>query len=588
MMKAIRPINRSKLMKMIETAKGKNPASTWISGGKLLNVYTGELERADIVLFEDRIVYVGMKEPLVDESTKIINASEYTMVPGYIEPHAHPFQIYNIKSLSEYALSLGTTAMVNDNLLFYLSLENEELHELMEYSSRFPIKNFWWARLDPQSNHPEMLAKFKSDRLVQLLQHERVIQAGELTSWPAAMAGDETILDGIVEARRLGKRIEGHCPGASRETLSALAALGVTDDHEAINGEEVIRRLRLGMYVTLRHSSIRPDLPDLIKGLKELRFDFSSASRLMLTTDGSTPPFLINGFVDFLIKLAIDNGVPAHIAYRMATLNPATYYGLDQEIGGIAPGRIADILFLEDLSNPTPINVMVNGDIAVENGQLLKRFPECDWEKLGFSPLKINWRITPERLDMNSSNSKIPVMELINSVITKTSMEELSLREGIIHLEDMEGYCYISLIDYKGEWVANGVLKGFADHLDALATTYTSSQDILVIGQNKDLMAETVNQLISQGGGTILRESEATLFNLQLPLQGKMSKLPMYELISKTAELVALLRERGYQHHDPFYTMFFLTSTHLPSVRLTAEGIYSVKENVSLFPVKRI
>lgn len=189
---------------------------------------------------------------------------------------------------------------------------------------------------------------------------------------------------------------------------------------------------------------------------------------------------------------------------------------------------------------------------------------------------------------MNSTNSMVPVMELVNSVITKTSIEEFELKEGVIHLGDKEGYCYISLIDYKGEWAANGILKSFADHLDALVTTYTSSQDILVIGQNKNLMAETVNQLITQGGGTILRESEAILFNLQLPLQGKMSKLPMPELISKTSELVSLLKERGHPHYDPFYTMFFFTSTHLPSVRVTAEGIYSVKENASLFPVKRI
>ncbi|SFI54192.1 MULTISPECIES: adenine deaminase C-terminal domain-containing protein [unclassified Bacillus (in: firmicutes)] len=584
----MRYIERDALWKLIEVSRGELPATVWITGGIVFNVYTGELERKDIVLYEDRIAYVGMREPQIDEKTQIIDASNFTLVPGYIEPHAHPYQYYNPASFGEFALSLGTTTLVNDNLIFYLNADQKGFEYLIDYSSHLPVKNYWWARMDPQSNHPDMLAKFTTECLVSLLRHKQIIQAGELTAWPAALAGDETILEGIAEARRLGKRIEGHNPGASSETLNALAALGVTACHEAINGEEVIRRLRLGMYATLRHSSIRPDLPGLIKDLQELDFDFSSASRLMLTTDGSMPPFLQHGLMDYLIKVSLDNGVPFHAAYRMATLNPATYYGLDQEIGGIAPRRIADILFLEDISKPSPIKVMANGQLVATNRQLLNPFPVCDWQQLQFEPMHIEWRVQPEWLDMTAEHPEVLVIEMLNAVITKPSLEALSLKQGIIDLEAREGYCYVSLIDQKGKWVTNGILKGFADHLDALATTYTASQDIVVIGQKKEIMIQAVNQLLTQGGGTILMEGEETLFNLELPLGGKMSKLPMHELISKTIRLVQLLKERGHQHIDPLYTMFFLTSTHLPAVRLTAEGVYSVKENVVVSSVRRI
>ncbi|MFD3448887.1 adenine deaminase C-terminal domain-containing protein [Microbacteriaceae bacterium 4G12] len=586
MSKPIRTIDSSKLWNMIQVSQGKLPATTWITGGKVLNVYTGELERADIVLYEDRIVYVGMKAPLIDEQTEVIDASLFTLVPGYIEPHAHPYQMYNITSLGEFALSLGTTTLVNDNLLFYLHMENHDLEYLIDYSANLPIKNYWWARLDPQSNQPDMLAKFTTERLMSLLPHDRILQAGELTAWPDLLSGDETMLQGIVKTRELGKRIEGHNPGASVDTLNTLAALGVTACHEAINGEEVLRRLRLGMYATLRHSSIRPDIPHLIHELKELDFDFSS-SRLMMTTDGSMPPFLQHGFMDYLIQLALDNGVPASAAYRMATLNAATYYGLDQEIGGIAPGRIADILFLEDLTNPTPMKVMANGAIIAENRQLLRPFPTCDWDRLNFTPIHINWRIDPQCFNITSAQ-EVPVIHMINAVITKPIVEEFSLTNEIVSLEGKDGYCYVSLIDPKGKWITNGIIKGFAHRLDALATTYTASQDILVIGQSKEAMAKAVNDLLTQGGGTILLEDEETLFNLQLPLGGKMSTIPMQELITETTKLVSLLEERGHKHIDPFYTMFFLSSTHLPAVRLTAEGIYSVKEKTSIYPTKRI
>ncbi|MFX3625487.1 MAG: adenine deaminase C-terminal domain-containing protein [Ectobacillus sp.] len=588
MAKPIRPVTSSKLRKMIEVSRRQRPATSWITGGKLLNVYTGELERADIVLYEDRIVYVGSANPHIDEATNIIDASNFTLVPGYVEPHAHPYQLYNIKSLGEFALNLGTTTLINDNLVFYLNMDSEDFKYLLDYSANLPIKNYWWARLDPQSNHPDMLAKFTTERLAGLLEHDHVLQAGELTAWPVLLDGDETMLQGIVKARMLGKRIEGHNPGASVDTLNAMATLGATACHEAINGEEVVRRLRLGMYATLRHSSIRPDIPDLIQELKALHFDFSSSSRLMLTTDGSMPPFLKHGFIDWLIKLALHNGVPAPAAYRMATLNPATYYGLDQEIGGIAPGRLADILFLEDINNPTPVKVIANGDIVAENRRLLYSFPECNWERIRFMPMDVAWRAQPHWFDMDSTCAQAPVINLLNAVITKLSVEGLSVVRDTVELGHKDGYCYVSLIDQQGKWITNGVLKGFAHYVEALATTYTASQDILVIGQNKETMAEAVNQLLDQGGGTILKENGEVLFNLQLPLGGKMSLLPMEELISQTAELVHLLKERGHQHIDPFYTMFFLPSTHLPAVRLTAEGIYSVKENAPVFPAKRI
>lgn len=584
MAKPIRKIDRRKLQKLIEVSKGNEPATVWIRNGVVFNVYTGELDQLNIAIFEDRIAYVGLNQPQIDDSTLIIDASEYTLVPGYIEPHAHPFQLYNLTSFGEFALSTGTTTLVNDNLVYFLNIEEQEkLEYLLEYSEDLPIKNLWWARLDPQSNQPEMLAKFTNDRVAAMLDHPLVVQAGELTSWPMLLAGDDMMLNGIVAARTLGKRIEGHNPGASMETLNHMAAVGVTACHEAINGEEVMRRLRLGMYATLRHSSIRPDLPQLIKDLRGLEIDFFS-SRLMMTTDGSMPPFHRHGFVDSLITLAINGGVPPAAAYKMATLNPAVYYGLDQEIGGIAPGRLADILFLEDLSKPTPVKVIADGKPVAENGRPLRPFPPCDWEKLELVPMDKTWRLRREWLDLHTQDSTLPVIDMLNAVITKTREEAFEIRDGVASLEGKPDMCYVSLIDQNGKWVVNGFLRGFASRLDALATTYTASQDIVVVGQNKDSMAEAVNQLLDMGGGIVLKEQQSTLFQLSLPLGGKMSTMEMNQLISETAKLVEMLEERGHQHIDPLYTLFFLTATHLPAVRLTATGIFSIKENRSIFP----
>jgi adenine deaminase len=583
--KPLRKLNREKIWGLIEVSKGKRPATTWIHGGELLNVYTGEVQKVNIALFEDRIAYVGEKEPQLSEQTVVIDASSNVLVPGYIEPHAHPFQLYNPKVLSEYALSRGTTTMVNDNLPFFLQLTEENLNTFMTYCSNFPLKNVWWARLDPQSNQPEASSLFSDERLLSLIQQDFVLQAGELTSWPQLLAGDEGMLEGMAAVRNAGKRVEGHNPGSSIHTLNAVAAAGVTACHEAIKAEEVINRLRLGMYATLRHSSIRPDVPELLQGLKRLNYDFSAASRIMFTTDGSTPPFLTHGFNDYLVKLALEEGLDPKDVYRMASLNPAVYYGLDQDVGGIAPGRLADILFLEDLHHPTPLKVMADGKMAAEKGKLIYPLPEYDWEGRGFASTSWEWKVQASWFDPPADIGEIPVIELLNAVITKQADESLPA-ERANQLEP--GYCYASLLSKTGDSSTNAILKGFVHHLDALVCSYTPSQDILVLGQNKEIMAEAVNETAVKGGGILVKEGHETIFHLPLPLLDGMSKLPMPELIQETQKFWDLLKERGYSYLDPIYTLFFLSATHLPDLRISTKGIYSTKKKEFIYPSKRL
>ncbi|MCK9910732.1 amidohydrolase family protein, partial [Microbacteriaceae bacterium K1510] len=227
--------------------------------------------------------------------------------------------------------------------------------------------------LDPQARSKTRSYAYTKQGLSEMIDHPLVVQGGELTDWRAVLEEEEEMLFGLKRVRDRGKRMEGHHPGASIETLNIAAAAGVTACHESISAEDVKQRLRLGMYATLRHSSIRPDLPELITGMQRLQIPWTS--RLMLTSDGNTPPMMRHGFMDYTIRVAIESGVPAIDAYVMATLNPAVYYGLDAELGGIAPGRIADILFLRSPEDPAPELVIANGQREMEAGRLLGTLP---------------------------------------------------------------------------------------------------------------------------------------------------------------------------------------------------------------------
>lgn len=595
----IRPLDKEKMRRLIETSRFARPATMWIRNGRVLNVYSGELLKANVVICEDRIAYVGDKEPLVDENSQIIDAEGRVLVPGYIEPHAHPSQLYNFATLGQFALSRGTTLLLMDNLSLYLQMEPNDLLALVKETENWPIKYFWWLSLDAHNNLPEMMARYTPDRLEQLIAHPNFLQAGELTTWPQLLRGQEPVFSGTHLARSRGKRIEGHHPGASAETLNAVAAAGITACHESITAEEIARRLRVGMYASLRHSSIRPDVPDLVKGL--LQMGLASSPRLMMTSDGSTPPFHEHGFTDFLLKTAMEAGLPPVDAYRMASLNVAVYYGMDHEVGGIAPGRIADICLLAELEQPAPLMVISDGKIVAEHGELTVPFPEFDWRKYGLytgrtgsaeenggeGEARPDWfAIEGGEQGTSGELPDFPVIELVNSVITKESRETLPLRNGVVDLAQLD-YLYASLLDRNGKWAANSVVKGFA-RVDALCSSYSSYPGYVVLGSNREAMGEAVNRCKRMGGGIVLLEKGEVLFELPLPISNMMSTLSMNELIAESKKLVMLLRERGFTHLDPLYTLFFLGTLHLPSLRLSYEGVYAVKEQRVVWPVKRL
>lgn len=581
----LRPLNRLKLHEIISTARGEVNADLYIKGGTVINVYSGELWEANVAVKGRHIAYVGSSDSMVGEYTRVIDAAGLFLCPGYIEPHAHPFQTYNPVTLVEKVLTLGTTTLVCDNLFFFMLMEPEQLVRFGQETNLWPVKLLWSVRLDPQTYSRERSARFEPHLVEPLLEMTTTRQVGELTDWPSLLAGQEQMLDNVITAARLGKRVEGHAPGASTETLNALAAAGVSACHESITGEEALRRLRLGMYVTLRHSSLRHDLPGLLGYLLEAGADFR---RVMITTDGVTPPYMKDGFTDHLLRLAMGSGVPPLEAYRMVTINPAVYYSMDDELGGIAPGRIADILFLSSPRNPTPVKVLAEGAPVAENGRSAFELPVPQWNHYNVVPVTGSLSgLTPRDMLPPAQEGPFPLMRLVNPVITRRQDRLLPSANGVLDIKGGKGLVYAALFGREGGWVTNGIIEGFAQRLDGMACSNTITGDILVLGQKPTEMLRSADRMLELGGGVVLLEGGEVIYELPLPLGGIMSHAPVDNLIDRCARLYSLLAQRGHQHHDLLYTLLFLSATHLPELRLSPAGILSVKDKKVLVPARK-
>lgn len=547
-----------------------------LKNGIYLNVFTKKWLKAHVWIYKERIIYVGDKLPTDESYIEMIDCEDKYLVPGYIEPHANSYQLYNPEIIAKQAADYGTTTLVNDNLMWFFLLNKKKAFSLIDELNELPMSMYWRARYDSQTAFKEDENSFKTKDVLDWLNHPSVIQGGPLTSWERLLEGDDRLLYWIQKTRRLGKTVEGHFPLATEEELNKMKLFGVRSDHESQTAEDVIKRLELGYHVSLRHSSHHPDLSVMIKNLIEN--EMNTWDRLSLTTDGSTPSFYEHGLINECIEVAIENGVPIADAYAMASYNAAVQVGISEDQGSISPGKKAHINILSSKENPHPSSVLAKGDWIIKENIKQDIIKITDWEKHGLSPLKLDWD-----LDLSDFQFSLPLgIKLENDVITKPYAITEDISADM--LPEETDTAYLLLIDREGKWRVNTTIKGFTKRLGGLASSYSTSGDIVMIGKSKRDMMYAWTRMKEIGGGIVLVHQGEIIFELPLKLAGMMFDGNMAELIEKDKALKVILIDFGYLYKEPIYSIFFLTSTHLPYIRLTQQGTFDSSKKTVFFP----
>jgi adenine deaminase len=577
-------LSKEKSARLIGAALGEIPADLIITGGTLVNVYSGELlDGWEIAVIDGRICYVGPSaQHARGNTTRVLDATGGYIAPGFVDGHTHighyarPFE--NLQSF----VAHGTTAVVAscDELATVFGMRGMTL--FLDEVGDHPLRVYTLVSMAaPQDPLLCNTAVFSPEEIAEALADPRVLGMGEVVSWLRLIQSDDEILERLALARRNGQIVHGHTAGARDQKLCAVAAAGVSSCHEPIRYEEALERLRLGYWTMLREGSLRQDLEAILPRLIASR---ASLRRLILVTDSMSPDDVEErGYMDQVVRRAIALGLTPIQALQAVTLTPATYSGLEHDIGGIAPGRFADIVLIDDLEQCRVREVLIGGTTVARGGESMVNRQAVDPPRDMLHSLSVASAITPMtfKIATVAAAPKVRVMELVNQNITAERIIQISALDANVPANPTEDILKVAVFDrHRGSpGPAFGFLKGFGARVGAVGlTTNLDENTLMIVGSDDGDMAQCANALLDAGGGIAVVNKGELLEMIDFPLGGICSLQPWRQVAGGLRRIQARLRTMGSSFHKPIFALNFLPFVTLPELRITARGLVRAKE----------
>ncbi|MDJ0914928.1 MAG: adenine deaminase C-terminal domain-containing protein [Desulfobacterales bacterium] len=573
---------------LMQVALGKSKADLAIVNATLLNVYTGEvLKKQSICVKNQWIAYVGSNpQESIGPQTTIVDAHDKTVIPGLIDGHTHIAWLYNISEFLTQVIPGGTTTIITETLEPYPVAGIAGVIDFLEALAQQPIKI--WATAPPMVSISRSARGISATDLQLLLDRNDIIGLGE-TYWQALLQEPERFLPLFEQTIRAGKILEGHTAGASEKKLQAYLAPGITSCHEPIKASEVLDRLRLGIHVMVREGSIRRDLEEIAK-IKDAGADLR---RLLLVTDGVAPQELIEkGYMEYVVQKAINCGFNPVSAIQMATLNVAEHFHLDHLIGGIAPGRYADMLIIPDINTIQPDMVISNGCVIARNKKLTLSPREHQFSSNSLNTVRLKQDLTGNDFQVTAPNPKqnpvVRTIEMVTDLVTGEGSAEMLVSAGTLASNVDRDILKVAAIDrsnHPGRMFV-GFIRGFGLQAGALASSAAwDTSDIVVVGADDNDMALAVNRIRKLQGGVVVCQAGEIKAELSLPVFGLMSDEPINNLISKMGAIRSAVADLGVKFPDPLLSIITLTGAAIPFLRICEEGLVDLKsgETVGLF-----
>jgi len=573
---------------LIETAAGRSPADTVIRNGKWVNVHTREvLDGHDIAIKAGRIAYVGPDASYcTGPNTQVIEAEGRYMVPGLCDGHMHIES--GMLTPAEFARAViphGTTTMFTDphEIANVLGLEGVRL---MHDEALLQPVNIYTQMPSCAPSAPGLETtgyEISAEDVTEAMTWPGIIGLGEMMNFPGVANGDAKMLAEIAATQRAGKTVGGHYASPDLgPDFAAYVAGGPADDHEGTCEADAIARMRQGMRAMVRLGSAWYDVEAQITAITEKGLD---PRNFILCTDDCHSGTLVNdGHMNRVVRHAIDCGCDPLVAIQMATINTATHFGLEREIGSITPGRRADVILTSDLKT-LPIEVVIaRGQIVAESGSIKVECPHLDWPSHARGTVHLGHELTAKDFELAAPDGANAVTANVIGVVenqapTKALKAELPVQDGLV--EGTKDVCQIALVERHRATggVTNAFVSGFGyEGRMAMASTVAhDSHHMIVVGTDRAQMALAANRLAEVGGGiTIFRDGEE-LALVELPIAGLMSDSPASEVAAHAQKLVEAMEACGCKLNNAYMQHSLLALVVIPELRISDLGLVDVR-----------
>jgi adenine deaminase len=567
-------LERKNMETLAAVALGEEEADLVIRGADLVNVYTRELLRGySVAVKGEWIADVGPDVcKSIGRGTEVIDGEGKVLIPGFVDGHAHILYYAAPREFLRYAMAGGTTTIITEIMELTFALGYEGLVDCLENLRNQPIKVF--STVPPSITFSRDAAKRAPtlERLVGLLRREDVLGVGE-GFWQEVVLKETNYPALAAEALRMRKTVEGHAAGCRSRRLSAYLNYGVSSCHESVSLDEVVEKLRFGVCAMIREGSIRKELDAMVK-IKDLDLDLRRAA---LVTDGVDPRDLEKkGYLERVVQRSIHAGFDPLLAIQMATLNVAEHFRLDGLLGGIAPGKYADMVLIPDLRTIEAQCVVSNGIVVAQHG---KATVEPNWTSFRGGALERR-RFAPRDFAVRANakgSVKVRVIDQVAELVTKERVLEVPVHDGEIRADPEKDILKASVISCEGR-VFTGLIRGHGFREGAMATSGAwETFAVVVVGAGDADMAQAVNRIYEIGGGIVLCSGSEVQAELPLPVAGILSDLKLEEIARRLHAVQEKAEALGFPFSDAALTLATLTTAAIPFLRLSEDGLMDVK-----------
>jgi len=578
------------ISKTNSVAMGDDFADLIITNCSLVNVYSKEIqEKIQIAIINDRIAFVGTDASHTrGPKTKILDVKNKFVSPSFVDPHIHIDHFITPSEFVKKSLLCGVTSLFPDSIDIVSVCGYKGFKEFVNLTKNLPMRFFHTVPgglpVDKKFSHGKTLSLKQEKSAIKM---SSVIGLGEVFSWTKVTKRDSKTIKSLQQMHEENCIINGHTAGASGKKLNAYVASGIFSCHEPINFDQVIERLRLGMWIMIREGSIRRDLKEILP----IAISHGTyTNRLMFCSDGVDPIDLSSyGHIDHCVRSAIKLGLDPIDAISMASKNCFDYYNLGQQFGGIAPGKMADILILDNLKKIKINSVLIGGKTVVSNGKLTSVIKKPKVPKWITSTVKLS-KFSENDFSIRSLNTSenVNAINMKTEIVTEKITEDLDTKNGNIPPSLDKDVWKVAAFDrtFGTKKHTVGFLKNFGAEIGAFASSWSFHEnDLIAIGSSEKDMAIACNKLSKDQGGMIVVKDGKTLASMPFQLAGIISLNSIESVSKQFLEINSSIIDSGCKFKKPHLIPVFLPFLALPDIRILYSGIVDVKKRVYINPV---